>query len=186
MGQQKPIIKVCGVVSQGDAELAAQAGADYVGMILWPKARRSVTLETAAQIAAAAKDNGAKPVGVFVDEDFADIVRWCKAAGVETAQLHGKGARAALQDLPQWLEVGTLFAYAFLSGISGLGALETMGHFTSITSRPICCILMIADQAKWRLPCCNMTNCAIATLSQWSLVTSRARTLCRQILLLTR
>lgn len=103
----QPLIKICGVVSKQDAELAAGAGADYIGMILWPKARRSVPLETAAQISEAARRHGAKPVGVFVDEDFADIVRSCKAAGIATAQLHGKAARASLPDLPTWLEVSS-------------------------------------------------------------------------------
>lgn len=104
---QKPLIKVCGVTNAGDAELAAKAGADFVGMILWAKARRAVSVDTAAKISEAARKAGAEPVGVFVDENFADIVRVCKKAGIKTAQLHGKGARGSLHDLPNWLEVGS-------------------------------------------------------------------------------
>ena len=100
-----PLIKICGVTSKEDARLAAEAGADFVGMIMWPKARRSVTVQTAAEISQVARQNGSRPVAVFVDEDFADIVRCCKASGISTAQLHGKGARASLHDLPDWLEV---------------------------------------------------------------------------------
>jgi len=37
-------------------------------MILWPKSKRSISLEVAATVAAAAKAGGAIPVGVFVDE----------------------------------------------------------------------------------------------------------------------
>ncbi len=110
--QPKTLIKVCGIVNKHDAKLAAQAGADFVGMILWPKARRSVSIDTAAEISEAARQHGASPVAVFVDEDFADIVRTCKAAGIGTAQLHGKGARASLTDLPNWLKV------AFSCGLS--------------------------------------------------------------------
>lgn len=101
----KPLIKICGVVCQEDAELAGKAGADFIGMILWPKARRAVSLEVAAEISETARRHGAEAVAVFVDEDFADIVRSCKTAGIGFAQLHGKGARAALQDLPAWLKV---------------------------------------------------------------------------------
>jgi hypothetical protein len=103
----KPLIKICGITNVSDAELAAKAGADFIGMILWPKARRAVSVETAAKISAMAKNNGAKPVAVFVDEDFADIVRTCKNAGISIAQLHGKGARGSLHDLPNWLQAHT-------------------------------------------------------------------------------
>ncbi len=103
--QHKPLVKICGVVSKSDAELAGQAGADFIGMIMWPRARRSVSLEIAAEISETARTHGAEPVGVFVDEDFADIVRCCKQTGIGFAQLHGKGARAALPDLPAWLKV---------------------------------------------------------------------------------
>jgi len=63
-----PFIKICGVTTPEDATLAAAAGATYIGMILWPKSKRSISLEVAATVAAAAKAGGAIPVGVFVDE----------------------------------------------------------------------------------------------------------------------
>lgn len=50
-----------------------QSGADFIGMIMWPKAKRFVSIETARKIVAVAKDHGAQPVGVFVDEDAATI-----------------------------------------------------------------------------------------------------------------
>lgn len=73
---------------------------------MWPKAKRAVSDQTAAAIAAAAKQHGAQPVGVFVDEDAATITRRCKAAGIPLAQLHGDGSRAALNDIPSDLQVG--------------------------------------------------------------------------------
>jgi phosphoribosylanthranilate isomerase len=74
-------------------------------MIMWPKAKRSVSDATAADIAAAAKQHGAQPVGVFVDEDAATIARRCEAAGLGIAQLHGDNSRAALADIPDGLQV---------------------------------------------------------------------------------
>lgn len=47
------------------------------GMIMWPKAKRSVSDNTARAIAEAAKDAGALPVGVFVDEDPSTIIQRC-------------------------------------------------------------------------------------------------------------
>ena len=67
---------------------------------MWPKARRAVNIETSRQIADIARSHGAQPVAVFVDEDFSDIVKTCKATGIDIAQLHGKGSRKALPDFP--------------------------------------------------------------------------------------
>lgn len=101
----QPVVKVCGVTNAEDAEAAAAAGAHLIGMIFWPRAKRSVDGTVAAGIAAAARRHGAEPVGVFVDEDAATIERVCARAGVRIAQLHGDGARAALPSLPDGLAV---------------------------------------------------------------------------------
>ena len=74
-------------------------------MILWPRAKRSVNVATAAEITAAALKRGARPVAVFVDEDAATIARVCAEAGIAIAQLHGDGARASLSGLPPSLQV---------------------------------------------------------------------------------
>lgn len=93
-------VKVCGVTNVEDAEIAAAAGANLIGMILWPRAKRSISPAVAREIAAAARRHGAAPVAVFVDEDAATIQRVCEESEVEIAQLHGDGARASLLDLP--------------------------------------------------------------------------------------
>ena len=72
-------------------------------MILWPKAKRSIPPSTAKAIAAAARQHGASPVAVFVDEDAETIIRVCQESDVDIAQLHGDGARSALPFLPTTL-----------------------------------------------------------------------------------
>ena len=72
-------------------------------MILWPKAKRSIPPATAKEIAQIARQHGASPVAVFVDEDAATILRVCEESDVDIAQLHGDGARIALADLPSSL-----------------------------------------------------------------------------------
>ena len=69
-----PLVKVCGVTTAEDATHAGQAGANFIGMILWPKSKRSIALDVAKEVAAAAKEAGAVPVGVFVDESAEEIV----------------------------------------------------------------------------------------------------------------
>ncbi|XP_002962023.2 N-(5'-phosphoribosyl)anthranilate isomerase 1, chloroplastic [Selaginella moellendorffii] len=94
-----PVVKMCGITTPGDASRAAAAGASYIGMILWPRSKRSVSISLAREIAAAAREQGAVPVGVFVDEDAHTIADSCREAGLDCAQLHGTGARAALDGL---------------------------------------------------------------------------------------
>ena len=47
----------------------------HAGMIMWPKAKRGVSDDTAREIAHEAREHGAIPVGVFVDEDAETINR---------------------------------------------------------------------------------------------------------------
>ena len=98
--EKKTLVKVCGVTTPEDATQAVVAGADFIGMILWPKSKRSIPLDVAKQVADAAKAAGATPIGVFVDESAEEIVAACEAVGIDHAQLHGDNARAALTDLP--------------------------------------------------------------------------------------
>lgn len=95
-----PLVKICGVTSARDAALACDAGANFIGMILWPKSKRAVGTETAREVASEVKARGAIPVAVFVDESAEEITAVCDAIGCDHAQLHGDGARAALETLP--------------------------------------------------------------------------------------
>ncbi|XP_078434678.1 N-(5'-phosphoribosyl)anthranilate isomerase 1, chloroplastic-like [Wolffia australiana] len=92
-------VKMCGITSPGDAALAASAGANLIGMILWPHSKRSVLHQTGREISRAARENGAKPVGVFVDDNLDEILRASEAAEIEFLQLHGEGSRAMLPKL---------------------------------------------------------------------------------------
>lgn len=83
----KPIVKMCGVTSARDAELAANAGASLIGMIVWPHSKRSVSLATAKEISKVARDCGSKPVGVFVDDDADTILQASDAADLELVQV---------------------------------------------------------------------------------------------------
>lgn len=84
----RPAVKICGITTPHMAELAAQAGADYVGLVLHPESPRYVELSQVASIAQAARNNGARPVAVVVDQDANAIQRICRTAQINIVQLH--------------------------------------------------------------------------------------------------
>ncbi|KAL2945087.1 N-(5'-phosphoribosyl)anthranilate isomerase 1 chloroplastic [Bienertia sinuspersici] len=92
--KERPLVKMCGITSARDAAIAAEAGADFIGMIIWPKSKRSVSLTTAKEISKVARNYGAEPVGVFVDDDADSILKAAAASNIEYVQLHGNGSRS--------------------------------------------------------------------------------------------
>ncbi|KAK8949566.1 hypothetical protein KSP39_PZI005754 [Platanthera zijinensis] len=82
-----PIVKMCGITSVRDAELAARAGASLIGFILWPKSKRSISLSLAKEISKDARDHGAEPVGMFVDDDFGTMPKSSDAADLGFLQV---------------------------------------------------------------------------------------------------
>ncbi|HEX8431857.1 MAG TPA: hypothetical protein VF625_11230, partial [Longimicrobium sp.] len=79
-----PAVKVCGLTRHDDARCATEAGAAYLGVILAPGGKRSVTPEAARVIFG---DLSARRVGVFVDAD--DPAATATEAGIHVIQLHG-------------------------------------------------------------------------------------------------
>lgn len=81
-------IKICGITRPQDALAAARAGADAIGMIFYPEARRFVTLDRAREILRALPAF-VTPVGLFVDQDVEEIRRVAAALHLRHVQLHG-------------------------------------------------------------------------------------------------
>jgi len=81
------LVKICGITNAGDASVAADAGADAVGFIFAESPRR-VGVEEARRISLALPENTIR-VGVFVDEEPAEISRISREVGLDLAQLHG-------------------------------------------------------------------------------------------------
>ncbi|HEY7514205.1 MAG TPA: phosphoribosylanthranilate isomerase [Vicinamibacteria bacterium] len=110
---RRVFVKICGITSPEDALLAAEAGADAVGFVFWPKSPRCVDAVTARRIADALPPSVVR-VGVFVDAGREELVRTADEAGLDLLQLHGSETPEALAELPlralKAVRVGSGFA----------------------------------------------------------------------------
>jgi phosphoribosylanthranilate isomerase len=80
-------IKICGICDYGAAAAAATAGADLIGFHFCDSARR-VAPEEARDIVDAL-DVRPRVVGVFIDEEPAEVRRIAGLVGLDMVQLHG-------------------------------------------------------------------------------------------------
>lgn len=80
-------IKICGITQPADALIAANAGADAIGVNFFTGSKRCVVAERAAQILHAA--SGLQNVGVFVNAAVDDVNQLARTLGLDWVQLHG-------------------------------------------------------------------------------------------------
>lgn len=101
------VVKLCGLMKPGDVAVANELKPDYVGFVFWPKSRRALSHEVAAEFRAQL-DDSIPAVGVFVDPDPEEVSDLLKAGTIQVAQLHGHETEeymAALRkqtDAPLW------------------------------------------------------------------------------------
>lgn len=98
----RTLVKVCGLTSAEDALLAADLGADFVGLIFAESSPRRVTPERASDIVRVLRTmKGAKPwvVGVFQDESPDNILEVLKFTRIDCVQLHGHESSAVCNTL---------------------------------------------------------------------------------------
>ena len=111
-------IKICGTTNVDDARAALDAGANALGFILAPSARR-LTPEAAAEIIAVLPPHIEK-VGVVVNESPERLAELADQTGLTALQLHGDESPQHLpayrRALPGRKIIKTLQAHALLAG----------------------------------------------------------------------
>ncbi len=81
-----PRVKICGITRRGDARVAVEAGADYIGVVLAPGSPRTLGAAEAAEVV---DGLAAVPVVVLVDPSFEEAVAAGRRVGAGVLQLHG-------------------------------------------------------------------------------------------------
>ena len=98
-------VKICGITNLPDAVCACEAGADYLGLVFYPKSPRFVSLRNAARLVRQLRqvgwdqDTGPALVGLFVKEPIAVLNRAVAEIGVNRLQLYGEYRRQDLEAL---------------------------------------------------------------------------------------
>jgi phosphoribosylanthranilate isomerase len=81
-------VKICGITSVADGIVAAEAGADMIGLMFYEGSPRHITLERAVEISRELPPFVMR-VGVFVNPDEAIVTRAIAECGVGLLQFHG-------------------------------------------------------------------------------------------------
>ena len=81
-------VKICGVTNVADAQMAAESGADMIGLMFYEHSPRHITLATAVEISRALPPFVMR-VGVFVNPDEALVPRAIAECGLNLLQFHG-------------------------------------------------------------------------------------------------
>lgn len=86
-------VKICGVRTLEGAVVAAESGADYIGMVFVPGRRRRIEPEAARAITDGLRNLGPgapKAVGLFGDQPLDEVLDTIEAAGLDFTQLCGE------------------------------------------------------------------------------------------------
>jgi phosphoribosylanthranilate isomerase len=93
-------VKICGITSLADAELAVELGAWAIGMIFYDGSPRKCSLEEAQRIAAALQRK-VELCGVFVNDPLEHVVETSEDLGLTIVQLHGDEGPAFCGEVPR-------------------------------------------------------------------------------------
>lgn len=91
-------IKICGTTTLNDALIAAEAGADAIGLIFAPVSKRLVAPDVAREISLSLGPAVGR-VGVFLNQSVAEVLRLANAARVSAVQVHGEFSASELAEL---------------------------------------------------------------------------------------
>lgn len=103
-------LKICGLMKPEDVCYVNEAKPDYIGFILSPGFRRSISRELAAEM----KKNLSEDIlatGVFVDEEIPFILSFAEDGIIDQIQLHGIETDEYISELKKKTELPVIKAF---------------------------------------------------------------------------
>lgn len=97
-GTMSTRIKICGIREPEHARVAAQAGADAIGLVFVERSPRHVTIDQARAVIDALPPF-VEPIGLFVNATVSHVRETAAALGLRTVQLHGHEEPAYAHEL---------------------------------------------------------------------------------------
>ncbi|MDD3020322.1 MAG: phosphoribosylanthranilate isomerase [Alphaproteobacteria bacterium] len=91
-------VKICGIKEKNHLDIAAQAGARFIGLVFYPKSPRFIDPEMARLLSRSAP-TGVRMVGLFVDPDDAWLSHVLGAVPLDMIQLHGGESPVRVQEI---------------------------------------------------------------------------------------
>jgi phosphoribosylanthranilate isomerase len=92
-------VKICGITNQEDALFAARCGAAALGFIFYPFSPRYINRKMPEKLSVCCRMKLVK-VGVFVNENVAEIKRVMEYCGLDMIQLHGDESPEFCREFP--------------------------------------------------------------------------------------
>ena len=133
-------IKLCGIRSVEDARVAADAGADAIGLNFYSKSKRFVAVESAAAISAALRGQLAV-VGLFVNATPAEIGAVLQTMPLDYLQLHGDETPEQVAEIAQ---LNVPIVRALRAGAEGLGPVDDYLARCREVNAPLAAVLLDA------------------------------------------
>ena len=130
-------VKICGITTIGDALVAADAGADAIGLVFYPASPRHVDFEVAARIVEQLPSTVAA-VGVFVNPSIEELRKAATEVGIDAFQLHGDESPEFVSQI-EFVAQRKPRPVGFLPGIPGTepGRVATIKAFRVRDSRSL-------------------------------------------------
>ncbi len=91
-------IKLCGLKRPCDIEAANELKPDYIGFVMVPGRKRTISIETAAELKQLL-DPAIKAVGVFINEEPSLVAELLNMGIIDIAQLHGSEDETYIKSL---------------------------------------------------------------------------------------
>lgn len=116
-------VKICGVTSNAAVDAALDGGADYIGLVFFPRSPRHVDVPTALKLADRARGQ-AKIVALFVDPDDRALDNIVDKVQPDFVQLHGDESGPRVREIKRRLHLPVIKAIRVGTAVDAARALR--------------------------------------------------------------